>query len=70
MEQMETVNKDVGMSWKMVKLGDVLDYEQPTNYIVASDLYDDKFEIPVLTAGKSFILGYTDETDGIFSKLP
>ena len=70
MEQMETGNKDVGMRWEMVKLGDVLDYEQPTNYIVASDLYDDKFEIPVLTAGKSFILGYTDETNGIFSKLP
>ena len=67
---MEIVKSDVGMHWKMVKLGDVLDYEQPTNYIVASDLYDDKFEIPVLTAGKSFILGYTDETNGIFSKLP
>ena len=60
----------VGMSWEMVKLGDVLDYEQPTNYIVKSDLYDNKFKTPVLTAGKSFILGYTDETDGIFSKLP
>ena len=70
MEQMETIKSDVGMRWEMVKLGDVLDYEQPTNYIVASDLYDDKFEIPVLTAGKSFILGYTDETNGIFSKLP
>ena len=60
----------VGMSWEMVRLGDVLDYEQPTNYIVKSDLYDNKFKTPVLTAGKSFILGYTDETDGIFSKLP
>lgn len=58
------------MSWEMVKLGDVLDYEQPTNYIVKSDLYDNKFKTPVLTAGKSFILGYTDETDGIFSNLP
>jgi type I restriction enzyme S subunit len=58
------------MRWEMVRLGDVLDYEQPTNYIVKSDLYDNKFKTPVLTAGKSFILGYTDETDGIFSKLP
>jgi len=64
------MKNDVGMSWEMVKLGDVLDYEQPTNYIVKSDLYDNKFKTPVLTAGKSFILGYTDETDGIFSKLP
>lgn len=54
----------------MVRLGDVLDYEQPTNYIVSSDLYDDKFSTPVLTAGKSFILGYTNETEGIFTKLP
>jgi len=67
---MESMKNHVGMSWEMVKLGDVLDYEQPTNYIVKSDLYDNKFKTPVLTAGKSFILGYTDETDGIFSKLP
>jgi len=58
------------MSWEMIKLGDVLEYEQPTNYIVSSDLYDDKFSTPVLTAGKSFILGYTDETEGIYSDLP
>jgi restriction endonuclease S subunit len=67
---MESMKNDVGMRWEMVRLGDVLDYEQPTNYIVKSDLYDNKFKTPVLTAGKSFILGYTDETDGIFSKLP
>jgi type I restriction enzyme S subunit len=67
---MESMKNHVGMSWEMVRLGDVLDYEQPTNYIVKSDLYDNKFKTPVLTAGKSFILGYTDETDGIFSKLP
>ena len=58
------------MKWEMVKLGDVLDYEQPTKYIVSSDLYDDNFTTPVLTAGKTFILGYTDETDGIYSNLP
>jgi type I restriction enzyme S subunit len=65
-----TIKSDVGMKWEMVKLGDVLDYEQPTNYIVSSDLYDDDFDTPVLTAGKSFILGYTNETDGVFSNLP
>ncbi len=47
-----------------VKLDDVLDYEQPTKYIVQSTNYDDSFETPVLTAGQSFILGYTNEKDG------
>jgi type I restriction enzyme S subunit len=58
------------MNWKKVKLGDVLIYEQPTKYIVKSDIYNESYSIPVLTAGKSFILGYTNETDGIFTKLP
>ncbi len=56
--------------WKEVELGDVLDYEQPTDYIVASEDYDDEYKTPVLTAGKSFILGYTDEKKGIYNKLP
>ena len=47
-------------------LFDLLDYEQPTKYIVDSTNYDDSFEIPVLTAGQTFILGYTNETDGIY----
>lgn len=58
------------MSWEMIKLGDVLEYEQPTKYIVSSDLYSDDFSIPVLTAGKSFILGYTNESVGVFRNLP
>ena len=52
--------------WPMVGLGEILDYEQPTNYIVSSEDYNDKYEIPVLTAGKSFILGHTNEKTGIF----
>ena len=48
-----------------VKLGDVLGYEQPTKYIVKCKEYQDK-GLPVLTAGQTFILGYTDEQDGIF----
>ena len=52
------------------KLGDILSYEQPTNYIVESTEYDDSYPIPVLTAGKSFILGYTNETNGVYDKLP
>lgn len=53
-----------------VKLGDVLKYEQPSKYLVKSEEYDDSFEIPVLTAGKTFILGYTDEIDGIYPANP
>jgi type I restriction enzyme S subunit len=49
---------------------DLLDYEQPTKYIVRSTKYSDAFKTPVLTAGKSFIKGYTNETDGIFEELP
>ncbi len=54
--------------WEMKKLGEVLEYEQPTNYLVSSTEYEDKFETPVVTAGKTFILGYTDETNGIFKE--
>ena len=47
-------------------LGEVVDYEQPTKYIVNSTDYDDSYPTPVLTAGQSFILGYTNETIGIY----
>ena len=57
--------------WKRVELGDLLDYQQPTPYLVESTDYSGNFSTPVLTAGKTFILGYTDEESGIFSeKLP
>ena len=49
---------------------DVLKYEQPTKYIVKDTNYDDKYKTPVLTAGKSFIIGYTNETTGICNSLP
>ena len=52
------------------KLGELLPFEQPSKYIVNSTEYDDRYPTPVLTAGKSFILGYTDETDNIFDELP
>ena len=52
--------------WKFIKLSDLLDYEQPTQYLVSHENYDDSFDIPVLTAGKTFILGYTNETKNIF----
>jgi len=53
--------------WEEKKLGNCLDYEQPTNYLVSSTEYQDNYETPVVTAGKTFILGYTDETTGIFN---
>lgn len=53
-----------GVEWK--ELGEVLDYEQPTKYIVSSKEYNEKYPVPVLTAGQSFILGYTNETEGIY----
>jgi type I restriction enzyme S subunit len=56
--------------WEEKKLGEVLDYEQPTKYIVESTEYEDSFETPVLTAGKTFILGYTNENQGVFTNLP
>lgn len=59
---------DLTTEFEKVKLVDVLDYEQPTKYIVESEDYDDNYKTPVLTAGKSFILGYTNETEGIFSE--
>ena len=58
-------------TWTIAKLEDLLDYIQPTNFIVNSTDYDDTYKTPVLTAGKTFILGYTNETTGIFKdKLP
>jgi type I restriction enzyme S subunit len=55
--------------WEIVELGDLLEYEQPTEYIVYSPKYTSS-GIPVLTAGKSFVLGYTIEQEGIYSKYP
>ena len=51
--------------WEQRKLGEILKYEQPGPYIVSSTDYDESFLTPVLTAGQSFILGYTNETEGI-----
>ena len=50
--------------WK--PLGELAEYEQPTKYLVKSSNYKDIYPTPVLTAGKTFILGYTDETEGIY----
>ena len=57
-------------AWEQRKLGDLLQYEQPQKYIVISSEYDDSFDIPVLTAGQSFILGWTNEKTGIKKASP
>lgn len=57
--------------WKHVELGSLLEYKQPTPYLVKSTDYNDDYETPVLTAGKTFVLGYTNESEGIYKdKLP
>ncbi|MDP3726642.1 MAG: restriction endonuclease subunit S [bacterium] len=65
-----SVQNDIPNGWKLKKLSDVLDYERPDNYIVKSTSYSDKAKTPVLTANKSFILGYTDEDFGIYENIP
>lgn len=57
-------------NWDEYSLGQLLSYEQPTAYIVKSTDYDDKYKTPVLTAGKTFILGYTNEEQGVYDALP
>ena len=56
--------------WAVCQLDSIVSYEQPTPYIVKSTDYDDTYSTPVLTAGKSFIIGHTNETNGIYEKLP
>lgn len=56
--------------WSATELSEILDYEQPTKYLVSSTEYSNDFDLPVLTAGKTFVLGYSDETHGVFENLP
>ncbi|MDB6681361.1 restriction endonuclease subunit S [Bifidobacterium longum] len=56
--------------WEQRKLGELFDYEQPQPYIVRGTEYDDSFPTPVLTAGQSFVLGYTNEKQGIKMASP
>ncbi|WP_166419828.1 restriction endonuclease subunit S [Pseudoalteromonas sp. Z1A8] len=57
--------------WKRIELGKLLDYKQPTPFLVKSTEYSDEYKTPVLTAGKTFILGYSNEDFGIFrEELP
>jgi len=67
----EFLNQDNNTKdWKIRKIKELLDFEQPNNYIVENENYNNEFKIPVLTANKSFILGYTNETFGIYKNIP
>lgn len=54
--------------WTKTTISNCLFYEQPQKYIVHSEHYSNTYETPVLTANKAFILGYTNEPDGIYDK--
>ena len=56
--------------WETKRLGDLLAYKRPDAYIVKSTEYSENGNIPVLTANKAFILGYTDEVFGICQNYP
>lgn len=64
------MNNKPPKNWNRVTLGEILDYERPDKYIVSSEDYNNSHKTPVLTAGKTFILGYTDENDGIYENIP
>lgn len=57
-------------AWRARPLGDLLRYEQPGRYLVRSTNYAPRGRYPVLTAGKTFVLGYTNEPDGAYTHHP
>jgi len=61
--------KSTKINWKAIPLIEAVDYEQPNPYIVTNKIKE-AGKYPVLTPGKSFIKGYTDEVEGIFTQTP
>jgi type I restriction enzyme, S subunit len=47
--------------WELYELKEILNYERPDSFIVSNEDYEDTNSVPVLTANKGFILGYTNE---------
>ena len=66
----EKYGEKLPSGWVVTNFETILEYEQPTKYIVHDTNYKPTYKTPVLTAGKSFILGYTNEMDNIFDDLP
>ena len=61
---------DIPEGWELISLKKLLSYEQPGSYmaeIIDTSKHQENM-VPVLTANKGFIIGYTDEKEGIFSK--
>jgi len=63
------VKQNIPKGWQEKQIKDLLNYERPDKYIVESDRYINQ-GTPVLTANKSFILGYTDEKGGVYKDVP
>ena len=66
----EKYGEKLPAGWVVTNFETFLEYEQPTKYIVSDTNYKSSYKTPVLTAGKSFILGYTNETNNVFNDLP
>ncbi|MDU2930566.1 MAG: restriction endonuclease subunit S [Veillonella sp.] len=64
MNRITSLVEKENIEWK--KLEQLLGYEQPSKYIVKSTAYNDQYDTPVLTAGQTFVLGYTNEKDNIY----
>ena len=62
--------RNLPKGWAICRLENIIEYEQPTAYIVSSTDYNDTYSTPVLTAGKTFVIGYSNDDEGIFSNLP
>lgn len=65
-----TLQKNIPKGWGKKKIKDLLVFERPDNYIVKNSVHKNRGATPVLTANKSFILGYTDEDFGIYKNTP
>ena len=64
------LQKNIPKDWSVKKIKDLLKFEQPTKYIVERSSYASNGKTPVLTANKSFVLGYTNETNGVYTDTP
>lgn len=56
--------------WRVATLSALLSYEQPGRYLVSTTRQLESGRVPVLTAGKTFVLGYTNDTDGVCKTHP
>ena len=54
--------------WETRRFGEIFQYERPDAYLADDDEIEDEGAIPVLTANKAFILGYTNSLQGTYRK--